>query len=240
MGLVTEPDSTRGVQAVEIKGWRIETRKCAILNSGELDSLSLNFPAPEMMFGNNYIKIISPSGVTVELNAKDALNLVESNESLKVVYSEKWLDSHFAAHSSIDKVVKPFDWTYQTRYRGSTLGGSFTPTERAVDTDMLLRREPIIFYDEVMLFEDELGDNGSCMLSGRVRVMNSCFLVLLRYFLRVDHVVVKVFDTRYFHDFSKNHLIREYKEMEMKFSDLVSVRVCSTRNYPFHHRASPI
>lgn len=47
-----------------------------------------------------------------------------------------------------------------------------------------------------MLYEDELGDNGCSMLGVKVRVMPSGFLILQRFFLRVDNVVFRIFDTR--------------------------------------------
>ncbi|EST06113.1 TIP41-like protein [Kalmanozyma brasiliensis GHG001] len=56
--------------------------------------------------------------------------------------------------------------------------------------------EPILFYDDVVLYEDELADNGSSIVSVKVRVMPSGFLVLQRFYLRVDDVVFRVFDTR--------------------------------------------
>ncbi len=44
----------------------------------------------------------------------------------------------------------------------------------------------------------------------RYRVMADCFFVLLRYYLRVDEVLVRIFDTRIFHSFDTNHLLREF------------------------------
>lgn len=44
--------------------------------------------------------------------------------------------------------------------------------------------------------------------------MPSSFFILLRYFLRVDNVMVRVNDTRYFHDFSTNFVLREYTNKE--------------------------
>lgn len=56
--------------------------------------------------------------------------------------------------------------------------------------------EPILFYDDIVLYEDELADNGSSIVNVKVRVMPSGFLVLQRFFLRVDDVLFRVFDTR--------------------------------------------
>ncbi|TKY89187.1 hypothetical protein EX895_001718 [Sporisorium graminicola] len=68
--------------------------------------------------------------------------------------------------------------------------------------------EPILFYDDVVLYEDELADNGSSIVSVKVRVMPSGFLVLQRFFLRVDDVVFRVFDTRLYCQFEASSVPR--------------------------------
>ncbi|SNX82696.1 related to TIP41 - negatively regulates the TOR signaling pathway [Melanopsichium pennsylvanicum] len=62
--------------------------------------------------------------------------------------------------------------------------------------------EPILFYDDIVLYEDELADNGSSIVNVKVRVMPSGFLVLQRFFLRVDDVIFRVFDTRLYCQFA--------------------------------------
>lgn len=51
---------------------------------------------------------------------------------------------------------------------------------------------PILLYDDVALFEDFIHDHGVVRLSVKTRVMPQCWYVLLRYWLRVDNVVMKV------------------------------------------------
>jgi type 2A phosphatase activator TIP41 len=63
---------------------------------------------------------------------------------------------------------------------------------------MLGPENPIINYGEVVLFEDELGDKGFSRVNVRFRVMKDCFFVLLRSYTRVDHVLVRILDTRIF------------------------------------------
>lgn len=50
-----------------------------------------------------------------------------------------------------------------------------------------------------MLFEDELGDNGLTTCEFRFRVMGDCFFGLLRSYLRVDDVLIRILDTRIYH-----------------------------------------
>ena len=45
---------------------------------------------------------------------------------------------------------------------------------------------PILQYGEVSFFEDEFGDKGYCRANVRYRVMDDCFFVLLRSYVRID------------------------------------------------------
>lgn len=50
--------------------------------------------------------------------------------------------------------------------------------------------------------------------------MPSSFFILLRYFLRVDNVLIKINDTRLYHEFENNYIIREYTSRESKVDEL--------------------
>jgi type 2A phosphatase activator TIP41 len=75
-------------------------------------------------------------------------------------------------------------------------------TSEGIDYSRLKEQERIYFYDDVILFEDELADNGTAMLSVKIRVMTSGFFILLRFFLRVDSVIIRMNDTRIYHQVS--------------------------------------
>lgn len=55
--------------------------------------------------------------------------------------------------------------------------------------------------------------------------MPNSFFILLRYFLRIDNVMLRINDTRIYHEFGKNYLLREYTSREAKVQD---IRVSST------------
>ena len=65
---------------------------------------------------------------------------------------------------------------------------------------MLTERDPIQLYDELTLYESELDDNGVARLALKVRAMPKCWFVLLRFWLRVDGVRVRLRETRFFCD----------------------------------------
>jgi type 2A phosphatase activator TIP41 len=48
--------------------------------------------------------------------------------------------------------------------------------------------------------------------------MPSCFLILMRFFSRLDGVHFKIRDVRFFHDFSTNHVIREQLILEQDYA----------------------
>jgi type 2A phosphatase activator TIP41 len=82
---------------------------------------------------------------------------------------------------------------------------------------LLKRPDPILFFDDVILYEDELADNGIAMLSCKIRVMPARLLLLTRFFLRLDDVVFRIRDTRVFVEFATGEVIREYTAREEEY-----------------------
>jgi type 2A phosphatase activator TIP41 len=52
--------------------------------------------------------------------------------------------------------------------------------------------------------------------------MDACMFILLRYYLRVDGVRVRILDTRIYHEFNSNTVLREFKHLESDFDMLKS------------------
>jgi type 2A phosphatase activator TIP41 len=46
------------------------------------------------------------------------------------------------------------------------------------------------------------------------------YFILLRYFLRIDKVMLKINDTRIYHEFGKDYLLREYTSREAKVNEI--------------------
>lgn len=137
-------------------------------------------------------------------------------------------------HEGIKEVVKPFDWSYSTDFCGSTQTPPNTQWEPTTNeatpirTDLLSRPDPIQFYDDVVLYEDELADNGIAMLSCKIRVMSERLLLLCRFFLRLDGVIVRVRDTRVYIELATKQVIRQYTAKEEAY-DTVHSRLRSQR-----------
>lgn len=122
-------------------------------------------------------------------------------------------------HEGIKEVVKPFDWSYSTDYKGTTHPNSrpFVESTQPIPIELLKRPDPILFFDEVILYEDELADNGITMLSCKIRVMPSRLLLLLRLFMRLDNVLFRLRDTRVYVDFDDGEVVREYQSKECDY-----------------------
>ena len=133
-----------------------------------------------------------------------------------------------------------YDWTFTPDYSCSTTTASTTPsaeweaTGDQMDRTLLTSRDPILFFEELPLYESELEDTGTSCLTVKVRVMPRCWYVLLRFFLRVDGVLVRLRETRLFCKFStsnngggaseeeKVEVLREIKYQEGSFDELTA------------------
>lgn len=287
----------------------ISSRKLPISKSGPIDDMSrrLGIPVPEMIFGDNLVAVRhDPTGWAVAFTAEAALDAVDKTGAnmLQVAYAGEWSSSRerSSAHD-IREVVKPYDWSYSTTYRGTeaegrvvggvvagggnteaettsvvgtttgdgssgsasngtaatrikklipvgggppppptTINGNHNnsnsnqrqqpssstlppppPSSKQIPLELLRRRDPILFFDEVVLFESELDDNGISVYSVKVRVMEQRMLLLARLYMRLDNVVARVRDTRVYVDFAKDEVIREYTAKEDSFANVKRV-----------------
>lgn len=244
--------------SIKVNDWEIYTIKKPILSSAELDHLGdtkFEFPLPEMIFGNNFVRIKYTGGSSrnqdheIWFNSIDALDTLEDDCHLKVSYHEEWLqlrqnrrkkqerggDAKTSTHADDEMsgkvsdltdmdAVKPYDWTYSPNYVGHTRGFSFVADESLeIPVNRLMNPDPILFFDEMILYEDELADNGISMLSIKIRVMPTCLLLLCRFFLRIDNVIFRIRDCRIFIDFESNEVIREYKLQECDYDEVLKL-----------------
>ena len=85
---------------------------------------------------------------------------------------------------------------------------------------MLSPSNPVLHFAELLLFEDELADRGYSESSLRYRVMKDCWFVLLRSYLRIDKVTVRILDTRLFHKFGDNLINRDFMHREESWENL--------------------
>ncbi|KAG9155624.1 hypothetical protein Leryth_017033 [Lithospermum erythrorhizon] len=211
-----------GRRGVSIHGWEIDSSNRPILASRTLQQWEEKLETchlPEMVFGDSSLTLKHiDSGIKFYFSAFDALQLI--------------LD---------------YDYTFTTPYCGSqtvevnhedqiTTARSlhWEDCQDQIDVISLSSREPILFYDEIILYEDELGDNGVSLLTVKVRVMPSGWFLLLRFWLRVDGALIRLRDTRMHCVFGENKestVLRESCWREATFQAL------SSRGYPVNSEA---
>ncbi|KAK9286363.1 hypothetical protein L1049_014757 [Liquidambar formosana] len=206
------PDGRRGLR---IHGWEIESRNRSILTSLNFQQWEEKLQTshlPEMVFGDSclVLKHVS-SGTKIHFNAFDALAgwKQEGLPPVEVPAAAQW---KFRS-KPFQQVILDYDYTFTTPYCGSETieidaeHGRVEVSERSsslhwedckeqIDVVALASKDPILFYDEVVLYEDELADNGVSLLTVKVRVMPSSWFLLLRFWLRVDGVLMRLRDTR--------------------------------------------
>ncbi|KAL4264357.1 TIP41 family protein [Pleurotus pulmonarius] len=223
-------------RSIEIYDWFIEVSTNPISNSAELDALqgSLGIPLPEMTFGSNYLRLEHrPSRWVYRFDAENALKGVRKGElqdgdgGVKVGYADAWLKSRTdpSSQSQMPTTVttKPYDWTYTTTYPGhpSNANSNGWKIDESLQIPMaeLTRPDPILFFAEVPLFEDELHDNGTASYTIKIRVMPTCIFLLARFTLHVDNVLFRMHDTRMYHSFASKppQFIREVSGWEAPY-----------------------
>lgn len=221
--------------------FRISTRKLPISKSGPIDALTdqIGIPMPEMIFGDNLVSITHlPSGWTIAFTTPDALDAVDKTDKhmLKVAYARDWESTREDTTQKIKEVVKPYDWSYSTTYDGTieqpedaATQYKLEPTTKTIPIELLKRRDPMLFFDEVVLFESELDDNGVSIYSAKVRVHEKRMLLLVRLFMRLDNVIVRIRDTRVYVDFETDEVIREYTAKEGTFAEVKRVSPTRTK-----------
>lgn len=156
---------------------------------------------PEMIFPQNRLTLFHRGRRFIEFNAFDALRRVDNQRlpDVKVGPSSAWQSARqetlLPLEANKDVQQQPFDWTYTSDYTG-TLGENVrvevADPGTAIDYERLKRKDPIQFYSQMALYEDELADNGCAQMMIRVRVMPDTFFVLCRFYLRVDHVMCRI------------------------------------------------
>ena len=100
------------------------------------------------------------------------------------------------------------NWTFSSTYQGclksreegdKRLKFEEAPANHQIDYSRLRdRTNPIAVSEDIVLYEDELDDNGQSQVRLRFRLMKDCFFLLLRCYVRIDQVLIRLIETRIF------------------------------------------
>lgn len=119
-----------------------------------------------MIFPNNGLllkRARADQSLIIDFNAFDALKQVnhEKLPGFEVGPSTAWQEAR--KELPLREFQQPFDWTFTSKYKG-TLGPGVSVEKASLEEDINFERlkqpDPIMFYDEVSLYEDELADHG--------------------------------------------------------------------------------
>ena len=124
---------------------------------------------PEMVFSKNKLTLTHKNGAKIEFNPLDALARVanQGKSTMHVACAEEWRSSR--GESTNLEEVKPFDWSFTTDYQGTFNEKiRFEDTDAKLDLFKLMRKERILFYHDLSLFEDELHDHGIASCSVKI------------------------------------------------------------------------
>ena len=168
------------------ESWKIRTSKSCIMTKEEDARISgqMELPhLPDMVFPKNGLSVVHKEGFGLRFDPIDALKTVNAHEDLvHVAMSKEWLDAR-SDHADINKIAKRYDWTFTpTLYQGTLFNEmdkpSFTvsQTDEKIDYEKLKIQEKILFFDEIILFEDELDDNGVSKLS--IKIVSKHFIFI--------------------------------------------------------------
>lgn len=195
---------------------------------------------PPMIFKNRLS--IRARGVELHLNAADSMlawaaqhqpSEVQQLRVVKVPHSKRW---------STLKGVTPdmhsneWDWCFLSDYLcslASAQGGGFSRAKTLsasggdsrwtpytgpskINTSVLARKDDILFFDEMTLYQDDLEDCGEVEFTVKVRVMPLCWFVLCRLYMRIDGGEVVLRETRLFYPFADNEARQVHMEVLWK------------------------
>jgi type 2A phosphatase activator TIP41 len=138
-----------------------------------------------------------------------------------------WKSKHnsTSTYNTADAIFH-FDWTYSTPFLGKMYGlagsSGWTKLEASGMPMHLLTDQsvPILYFDEVILYEDDLHDNGEVQMSVKLRVMPTCAYILSKLFVRVDNVLLRLRESRLLVDFESEKLYRDVTWRECQWEEL--------------------
>lgn len=134
-----------------------------------------------MTFAKNVLRVVHEKNFGFQFTCLDALKLVKKlkpGEDMKVGVADAWQGARTDCEFS-KRILKPFDWTFCTDYHGTLLPEDsesehsderfqIVDTDERIDMDKLKKKDEILFYENIDLFEDELADHGIAQFSAKI------------------------------------------------------------------------
>ncbi len=114
------------------------------------------------------------------------------------------------------------DSFFLSSFKGAVSGQ--VKVERVVEGVIPLAKlgpdNPITFYHQGSMYEDELDDNGLIQYQYKFRVMAHSWFGLIRNYARIDDVLVLIFDTRIYWEQGWNKIARQFMVKRAPWNEL--------------------
>jgi type 2A phosphatase activator TIP41 len=187
---------------------------------------------PEMVFPRAHTTLEKSNGLKLKFGAYPALlEWAQAHRSIPLgsfqqhrgVSVLQTADAKLWSGKTVGHSNFHYDWTFSTPHAcTTTMDVSWTPLETSGMNLALLQDQsvPILLFDEVVLYEDDLHDNGQATLTCKIRVMPTCAFVLEQLWVRVDRVLLRVRDTRVSLEFGSNQIFRDVVWRQCTWEDL--------------------
>ncbi|CAJ1942020.1 unnamed protein product [Cylindrotheca closterium] len=207
---------------------------------------------PEMLFPKAYITIQMSDTFQISWNAMGALTewsqahqkipLNNSEVSHRGVQILQSTDADLWKKTRNNKPMQAvdgqliqttqfhYDWTFSSPFCGNTVGQlSWKKLEQSeMPKELLLDRSvPILYFDQIVMMEDDLHDYGLMQYTAKMRVMPSCVYVLTKLYVRIDNDLLRVRDCRLLVHFGSKMIHRDIEWRESAWDQLQKLKLPS-------------
>ena len=231
------------------KGWDFYSHSENMMNSKDLDILIKNKDEnklhinhlPEIFYGFNRLFLINKTkNFCYEFNPLQMLSLANYTQRKKLLKEKEIYyipNQAKSQYSKTDDTKNEEDWSFSSPYMGHITSINISPMSKyypEIKETKVFKKEKtnlkypetkvenVLNYNQIHFFEDELGDIGFSEGKIGFGVMNECFLGLMRCYLRVDNMVVRNIDTKIYHKFGDNYIIRNFLVKEKTYDELTN------------------
>ena len=231
------------------KGWDFYSHSENMMNSKDLDILIKNKDEnklhinhlPEIFYGFNRLFLINKTkNFCYEFNPLQMLSLANYTQRKKLLKEKEIYyipNQAKSQYSKTDDSKNEEDWSFSSPYMGHITSINNSPMSKyypEIKETKVFKKEKtnikypetkvenVLNYNQIHFFEDELGDIGFSEGKIGFGVMNECFLGLMRCYLRVDNMVVRNIDTKIYHKFGDNYIIRNFLVKEKTYDELAN------------------
>ncbi|TIA90209.1 hypothetical protein E3P99_01685 [Wallemia hederae] len=211
------------VQGFSANDFTFNVTKGPAASPDDSDSFAgeLGFEPPRLLYPHNQIRIAHKlSNFSLAFYARPALNLVDKSgaEAERVAYA-------LNEGTKLQLPDKNFDWTYTTTYSGSstrsfdnTPYGSMpcTPLPPNSHSDA----DDDVIRNTIKFFEDNMDGAGYTTLTATLQVDDNGFQVLQRHFVRIDHILFRMYECTFSHNFGSWEIEKRCKGWEGRWSEV--------------------